>query len=447
MSVTNISLTMQTAYADLLDRCAAAAFEEAFAESGTFVSKIVAGRTYWYFQTSSAEGRKQIYAGPETPELVARIQHHREWRNDERDRRSIVSALVRSAYLPRPLPKIGSVIDALAQAGVFRLRGVLVGTAAYQTYSAMLGVRLPRTLMQTGDVDIAQYGTVSVAVEDTTPPMLEILKKVDPSFRPVPHTHDGRRSVTYEATGGIRVDFLTPNRGGDTDEPQRLPALGTDAEPLRFLDFLIREPNPAVVLHDAGIHVLVPAPQRFALHKLIVAQRRRKRSAKKDKDLMQAEALLAVLAERRPNELKDVWDEAWERGKAWRGLLGEGLGEIDARVRDEVLEAVGQTRSIVPGLDLRFDAPPARYDPIRGIVTFEGTAAAKPVLCAVSREAIDDHFAEQGRAEKHLDCFMEHREEIEALLRTKFHSLPVEGSDLLLLKSQDIDTIRREMGG
>ncbi len=438
----DLSLAMQTAYADLLDRCAASAFESAFAEPGTFVPKTVAGRTYWYFQTATAEGRKQLYAGPETPDLIERIAQHRARRDDERDRRSVVSALVRSAYLPRPLPRIGEVVEALARAGVFRLRGVLVGTVAYQTYSAMLGVRLPLASMQTGDVDVAQYAAISVAVEDATPPMLEVLKKTDPSFRAVPHTHDGRRSVTYEAAGGIRVDILTPNRGGDTDEPRKLPALGTDAEPLRFLDFLIREPEPAVVLHGAGIYVLVPAPHRYALHKLIVAQRRREGSAKRDKELMQAEALLAVLAERRPNDLRDAWNEAWKRGKAWRNLLCEGLVNIEAKIRDALLEAVGETRAIVPRLDLRFEAPQARYDAVRGIVVFEGLAVTERILCAVSREAIDDHFSEQDHTREYLKCFMKHRGEIEGLLRRKFLNFPVETSDLLLLRSQDIELLR-----
>ncbi|HUD52760.1 GSU2403 family nucleotidyltransferase fold protein [Parvibaculum sp.] len=442
MKTPDISLTMQTAYADLLDRCANAAFEEAFAEDGTFVSKIVSGRTYWYFQAKTPSGREQKYVGPETPELLERIAHHRQARDDEKDRRSIVSALVRSAYLPAPQRMIGNIIAALARAGVFRLRSVMVGTSAYQTYSAMLGTRLPRASMQTGDVDIAQYTTVSVAIEDTTPPMLDVLRAIDPSFRAIPDIVDGRRSTNYVNDSGVGVDFLTPNQGAATGKPQRLPALGTDGFPLRFLDFLIHEPESAVVLHGNGIYVHVPSPHRFALHKLIIAQRRKAGDAKKIKDIIQAEALLQLLTQRQPGELKRVWDEAWNRGKTWRNLLCEGLGAIDAKVRDMILEVIEKRRAIVPRLDLRFDAPPARYDAMRGIVVFEGLSAGKRISCAVSREAIDDHFAERGHTRKYLECFMKHREEIEGLLRRKFLNLPVEASDLLLLKSRDIEILR-----
>src|ERR1700746_4098628 len=164
-------LVMQTTYAELMDRCADAAFNEDFAEEGAFVAKTIKDRKYWYFQSGTGENRTQRYVGLETPELLERIAHHREIRDDIRERRALVSTLVRSYGLPRPLPEIGKVLSALAKAGVFRLRGVLVGTVAFQTYPAMLGVKLPRAPVQTGDVDIAQFKDVSIFVDDRTPPI------------------------------------------------------------------------------------------------------------------------------------------------------------------------------------------------------------------------------------------------------------------------------------
>src|SRR3974390_2455489 len=119
-------LVMQTPYAELLDRCANASFSEAFAEEGAFIAKTVKDRKYWYFQTGTGEHRTQRYVGPETPELMERIAHHREIRDDVKERRALVSTLTRSFGLPRPIPKIGNILAALAKAGVFRLRGVLV---------------------------------------------------------------------------------------------------------------------------------------------------------------------------------------------------------------------------------------------------------------------------------------------------------------------------------
>lgn len=133
--------------------------------------------------------------------------------------------------------------------------------------------------------------------------MLEVLRSVDKTFREVPHTAGHRHTTSYIGKGGLRVDFVTPNEGADTDRPQSLPALGTDAQPLRYLDFLIHEPLKAAMLHGPGVLVLVPAPERFAVHKLILALDRPAAVAKRDKDLAQAEALILVLLEKRSDEL------------------------------------------------------------------------------------------------------------------------------------------------
>lgn len=148
-------LVLQTIYAELLERCATAAFDASIAAGGGFIRKTISGRHYWYIQSSTKGERTQRYVGPETPQLLKQIEHHKTTRDDERERRSLVSALARSFVMPRPIPEIGNVVEALAKAGVFRLRGVLVGTVAYQTYSPMLGSKLPASILQTGDVDIA----------------------------------------------------------------------------------------------------------------------------------------------------------------------------------------------------------------------------------------------------------------------------------------------------
>src|ERR1700690_4674932 len=95
-------LVAQTTYAELLERCEASYFSQAFAEDGTFNSKTIKDRRYWYFQNSTAQGRVQRYVGPETPELLERIKHHRRIRDDERERRTLVSTLIRSFGLSPP---------------------------------------------------------------------------------------------------------------------------------------------------------------------------------------------------------------------------------------------------------------------------------------------------------------------------------------------------------
>ncbi|WP_347341523.1 GSU2403 family nucleotidyltransferase fold protein [Bradyrhizobium pachyrhizi] len=362
-------------------------------------------------------------------------------REDERERRTLVSTLVRSLGLPRPAAEIGEIIAALARAGVFRLRGVLVGTIAYQTYAAMLGLRLPSASTITMDIDIAQFTNVSIAIGDRTAPVLEVLKKVNKSFRPASNVVDGRRATSYSATGGLRVDFLTPDDHTKTGRPRKLPALQTDAQPLHFLDFLIRDPEPAVVLHGAGIYVHVPAPARYAVHKLIISRRRPEGFAKRDKDLHQAEVLLAALAEKRPHDLKSAWEEAYECGPKWRQLMIEGLGLLEPLARDVVLDNIGAPRSILPGIDLSFDNPPARYDFSRDIVTFVGKALGSSVNCAISREALDDHFGSDGLGQEgRLEAFLKNKSRIEAIARAKYLSAPVEEPGSLLIRTTFLTT-------
>ncbi len=437
-------LLMQTTYAELLDRCRATAFDEAFPKDGSFTSKTIKGKRYWYFQQQSGTGREQKYVGPETPELLDQIAKHKQVRDDERERRALVSTLVRSFGLPRPIKEIGDIVAALAQAGVFRLRGVLVGTVAYQTYAPMLGTRLPHTILQTNDVDIAQFQSVSVAVGEQTPPVLDLLKNVDKSFRAVPHIHE-HNVTSYVAKGGLRVDFLTPNEGADTDAPQPLRSFQTDAEPLRFLDFLIYEAEPAVLLHEAGIYVLVPSPQRYAIHKLIISRRRQEGAAKRDKDIEQSAALLKVLNEKRPYELKSAWEEACNRGKTWQQLLAEGLSQIPAPIRDAVLKTVGRSRSLIPGLNLTFSDPVPHYDFERDVVTFIGDALGSTVRCAISREALDDNFVATTNLseEQRLEKFRKNRSAIELMAREKYLHWPVEEPEAVLIKTMEVSKLQK----
>jgi hypothetical protein len=431
---TDLPLMLQTAYAELLDRARSTAFAEAFPADGAFTAKTVRGRRYWYFQTAASGSRQQKYVGPETPSLLDEIARHRAARTDQRDQRSLVAMLVRAGNLPRPLPAIGDLVAALADAGVFRLRGVLVGTVAYQTYPALLGTRLPATAVRTNDVDVAQFENVSAAIGDITQPMPDLLRQVDPSFRPVPHI-DPRRVVTYRASSGLRVDFLTPNRGRDTEAPRNLPALGTDAQPLRFLDFLIRDPEPAVLLHGAGTLVSVPAPHRFALHKLIVTRRRRDGDPKRDKDVFQAQALLHVLVDRRPHQLSEAWREAFGRGKTWQRLLGEGMGLLHPATRDRVLQTVGAPRMVVPGLDLRFVPERVIFDDTNNELRFFAIAGREGIACAVPREALEAVTgAKQLDREGCLAAFVKFRDRIEQTLRTQYMTHPVEaGAQLRLI--------------
>ncbi|MCO5083276.1 MAG: GSU2403 family nucleotidyltransferase fold protein [Rhizobiaceae bacterium] len=330
-----LDIIYTTMVAELLDRALDAQFDQDFAETGSFIEVPVRGRRYWYYKPSRRDGEdgKRKYVGPvDDEQLSRRVRKFRELKDDFQARRKIVSTLVREAGLFSPERRVGDLIEAFWKAGLFRLRACLVGTVAYQTYGAVLGYRFPGAAMQTGDVDVAQFHSISVAVQDTIPPILETIQSVDSSFRPAPGLNDAQGSTRYEADNGLRVDFLTPNRGSDefSRKPARMPSLGgAVAEPLRFLDFLIREPVRTVLLHNGGVPVIVPDPARYAVHKLIVAARRPIGSGKDLKDLMQAENIAeALIACARQRDLADKYGEALQRGPAWREAIAGSLSRM-----------------------------------------------------------------------------------------------------------------------
>ena len=332
-----LDLVYTTMVAELIDRTLDAQFDADFDESGLFRKRPIKGRDYWYYKRSErgTVATKDTYVGPaDDPEINRRATNFARLKDDFQKRRKIVSTLTREARLFSPQPRVGAVVEAFWKAGLFRLRACLVGTIVYQTYGTVLGYRLAGAAMQTGDIDLALFHSISAAVDDSIPPVLDVLRGVDESFRATPHLSDGRRTTKFEAGGGLRVEFLTPNRGSDdhAGKPAKLPSLGgAAAEPLRFLDFLIRDPVRTVMLHKGGIPVLVPDPVRFAVHKLIVAARRLPGSSKALKDLHQVEQLAEALqANGRADDIREFLREAKGRGSSWRAAIDTSLATMKA---------------------------------------------------------------------------------------------------------------------
>tara|TARA_B100000949_G_scaffold155141_1_gene136279 strand:- start:303 stop:1355 length:1053 start_codon:yes stop_codon:yes gene_type:complete len=326
MPVSELPLIIQTSYAELIDQLRIDAASD-FAEGSTFRKRTISGKVYWYVQEPTGlTGRPpERYLGVDTPERRKAIEDGQRAKADADSRKAIIRAL-KGAGLPEPDGLTSAVIEALAAAGVFRLRGVLVGTVAFQTYAGLLGVKLPGTAIRTGDVDLAQDYGVSVAVnESIDAPLIEILKSVDQQFRPVPSIAGPNIVAAYTRPGGYRVDVLTTNRGPDRDKPVNLPSLKTDAVALRYLDYLLLDTVESAVLSRFGTLVNVPAPERYAVHKLIVSTLRKESgesAAKADKDVIQAGLLIdALFAKRRGADLEDALLEAIQRGPVWRKRL------------------------------------------------------------------------------------------------------------------------------
>lgn len=337
---------VQTLYAELLDQVRAADAEAAIVGlKGTFVSKSIGGRTYWYLQRSEGESKKQVYLGRESPELLRKIELSKadaaESAPDESRRRDLV-AMLTAGGMPRESAAVSTVMRVLSDAGVFRSGGVLVGTQAFSCMANLMGVLFDRQTMRTADVDVAHDISIKLGIDGVEGGgLLNKLRAEEPRFVAVPGFDRGEASTSFRVRGrDLRVDFLVPAaRGARARHPVLLPHLGISAQPLEGLGFLIDGHIDAAFLGGSGVHVNVPTPARFALHKLWVASvRPASEAAKARKDVRQAEQILAVLLEDRPGDIAAAWrDLRPSMRKGIRSSLSRMAPEIREGVQDPAL--------------------------------------------------------------------------------------------------------------
>lgn len=119
------------------------------------------------------------------------------------------------------------------------------------------------------------------------------------------------------------IEFLVPEKGKGLNKPYPLPELGINAQSLRFLDFLI---NNTICVKVENISIILPHPANFALHKLIIFQRRRNiEKIVKDRDT--AIKILKALIEKR--EIGIVKKSFNSISQKWRKKIINGLEEMD----------------------------------------------------------------------------------------------------------------------
>ncbi|MEM9969282.1 MAG: GSU2403 family nucleotidyltransferase fold protein, partial [Pseudomonadota bacterium] len=188
----------------------------------------------------------------------------------------------------------------------------------------------------TRDMDIASFERLSLALDDEVSPRLQDVFR-DFAFDPVPDLKPGNVWRWKQTRNELMVEFLTPSF--DADETIRpLAALGVDAQSLHHLNYLIERPIMAAVPYRSGVLVQIPQPERFAIHKLIVADRRQggPDAIKSTKDRAQAAFLIAALAEDRPDELREAYEIACETGPRWAMRLDNTLRKM-SETRDILL--------------------------------------------------------------------------------------------------------------
>ncbi|WP_407519175.1 GSU2403 family nucleotidyltransferase fold protein [Methylobacterium oryzisoli] len=331
----------QIAFADLCSKAFDGKSDRRFPENGNFVKQKRGRREYFYYKgykraVEDAPGKHSLtYVGPVDDEKVrGLVENFGRDKGFYRIRRELIAKLRRSG-LPAPTPIEGRILEAFSSADAWN-SVVLVGTLAYQTYSGPLGVLLDEAEYRTQDADFAEFFLPPGREMIDLPGLLE---GIDPTFEPVFHPSESSIPVGFCNSTGYKVELLVPpGRARTSVYPSRvMRTMG--AQVLKFLDFLVKEPIRSVALYDGGVPVVVPAPERYAVHKLIVACLRASHDrARIAKDIAQCSAIIE--AKRLAGATVDLgmaWTEAHDRGPRWRRHLALGAERLSGD-RKAILE-------------------------------------------------------------------------------------------------------------
>ena len=127
------------------------------------------------------------------------------------------------------------------------------------------------------------------------------------------------------------LEFLVPERGRGIGKPYPLPKLGINAVTLRFLDFLSTN---TIRVKVKNFYLILPHPANFALHKLIIFQRRiKEEKAIKDRNAA-IEILNALINKGESKIIRSVFNSVLLK---WQKKIIRGL---EAVKKEKILETL-----------------------------------------------------------------------------------------------------------
>lgn len=323
----DLPLQLQTAYQDLLHQHT---IEPKLSIEGSILQQKKAGRVYWIARKRLGDKIVDKAIGPDGDDVRARVEiakrEHEIHKGWSRAAAADV-AMLRAGRCLAPDMQTGRLLAAISKTGFFQAGGILGGAQAFRHYPLLLGVETTSiSFAHTGDVDLLAAQSVRLSGEG--PGLAARIQECGIEMEAV-FGLGPDQPPKWRVGSTIELEFLSPAvRGGE--QANQHPGLGERVQSLRYLEYTLKNPIRAVSLYRTGVPILIPAPERYALHKLIVAQLRSGMfREKKAKDIRQAEWLIDVLAERRPFELWQAWAELRRRGKKWKSLAERSLADLE----------------------------------------------------------------------------------------------------------------------
>lgn len=204
----------------------------------------------------------------------------------------------------------------------------------------MLGIMWDSQATTTQDIDIADVNTMPIGITNREIDLAAALKESELGVFEVPALELKSPSTSFKLHNvALQVDLLTPLHGKPSHKPVLLRHLKTYAQPLRFLDYLLEEIQPAIVAAKAGILVYVPTPARYAFHKLVISNRRPAYwQTKASKDIRQAEQIFLTLLQLRPGDITAAFEATQKQPVAFTQAMSKSWKKLSTNLRQRMLE-------------------------------------------------------------------------------------------------------------
>lgn len=272
---------------------------------GSISSKKIGKSTYYYQQWREGNKVKSISLGLEPPPGLLDGINRRKLL--ERQRREILENLtIITKAIDIQRVTVDEIMKVFSQKGI---KAVLIGSYCLPFLKEDMGFNLPT--IKTQDIDFlinVPYKGGKIDIELLLSPLGFSI-----GFNP-----DGSN---YFTNGIFKIEFLVPKRGRGSDKAVYVRPLKINATPLRYLQMLF---DQQIKIEKEGYTCHVPAPWAFAYHKILISKRRAK--SKKEKDILQAIAILREVF-RRPDEARKAVSYLETLPPKWRRVIKSRVGE------------------------------------------------------------------------------------------------------------------------
>ena len=268
-----------------------------------------------------------LYLGPaeddKVIELIQRIQEKKKSAQEAKKRAAFFIKLLKGAGVIPVSGLAEKVLRLLSEEELIFGNGMLIGTFAFLAYQTKLGFSAWGKAARTADVDLLRT-EIFVLVNQDLPSLSQSLGSLGEEFFPEGPLTTGI-PLRLRHPAGLTIEVLATPKAGPPKivSPPQSGFRDIGAQELARLNFLVEAPFSGFLVGERSlIPVTIPAPERFAVHKLLVAGLRLEKDLLKAlKDIEQAAILIEVLSARGLKHLlKERFLEMYQNKKSAKFL-------------------------------------------------------------------------------------------------------------------------------